>query len=136
MTCAILCKAGDNKFRLMAQIYKDERSKKIDPHFDILEKFFMGHLIKESDVKAFEDECLKDHQKAKDANGRSVLKAAILEHNILVLSKIYLNISFNSLGKNLGIPADQAESMISIMVQEKRIDAKLDQISNSIDFEP
>ena len=61
MTCAILCKAGDNKFRLMAQIYKDERSKKIDPHFDILEKFFMGHLIKESDVKAFEDEHLKDH---------------------------------------------------------------------------
>ena len=95
----------------------------------------MGHLIKEQDVKVFENDVLVDHQKAKDANGRTVLQAAIIEHNILVLSKIYLNISFASLGKNLGIPADQAESMISIMVQEKRIEAKLDQITNSIDFE-
>ena len=99
ITCAILCKAGDSKFRILAQIYKDERCKKIDPHFDILEKFFLGHLIKGSDIKVFEDDELKDHQKAKDGNGRTVLGAAILEHNITVLSKIYLNISFVSLGK-------------------------------------
>jgi COP9 signalosome complex subunit 4 len=106
MTCAILCKAGDTKFRLMAQIHKDERSKKVDPHFEILDKFFMGHLVKDSDIKSFEDDVLVDHQKAKDANGKTVLQAAIIEHNILVLSKIYLNITFTQLGKNLGIPAD------------------------------
>ena len=48
----------------------------------------MGHLIKEQDVKVFENDVLVDHQKAKDANGRTVLQAAIIEHNILVLSKM------------------------------------------------
>ena len=54
---------------------------------------------------------------------------AILEHNITVLSKIYLNISFKRIGKFLDIAPEQAESIIAEMVAEKRIKARLDHLS-------
>lgn len=108
ITCAILSPAGDSKYRIMSVLHKDERSKSIDPHYGILDKLFMGHIIKESDVAAYEAD-LEDHQKARGEDGSTVLARALLEHNILVLSKIYLNITFGSLGKFLNIPAEKAE---------------------------
>lgn len=63
-----------------------------------------------------------------------MLQRALLEHNILVLSRIYLNISFESMGKQLDISAAKAESIISEMIREERIKAQLDQLSNSIEF--
>ena len=43
----------------------------------------------------------------------TVLERALIEHNILVLSKIYLNISFEQIGKFLDIHASVAENVIS-----------------------
>ena len=134
MTCAILQPAGDSKYRSMAVLHKDERSKSIDPHFTVLDKLFMGHIIKWAEVSDFERDHLEDHQKAVDANGQTVLERALLEHNILALSKIYLNISFEQIGKFLDIPADRAEAIISDMVTENRIKAQLDQMTRSVDF--
>lgn len=61
ITCAILTPAGNQKFRLMAALHKDERSKQIDPHFDLLNKLFLGYIIKWADAQKFEDEYLEDH---------------------------------------------------------------------------
>lgn len=58
-----------------------------------------------------------------------------MEHNIQVLSKIYLNISFEQLGKFLDIQTEKAEAIIGDMVIEQRIQAQLDQQSQTIDFE-
>ena len=58
----------------MSQLYKDERSKNIDPHYTILEKFFLGHIIKYADLKEFEQSQLKEHQKARNSSGDSVLQ--------------------------------------------------------------
>ena len=118
----------------MAALHKDERSKQIDPHFDLLSKLFLGSIVKWADAKKFEDEQLQDHQKATGEDGYTVLQRALLEHNILVLSRIYLNISFESMGKQLDISAGKAESIISEMIREERIKAQLDQLSNSIEF--
>ena len=73
ITCAILTPAGNQKFRLMAALHKDERSKQIDPHFDFLNKLFVGSIIKWVDAKKFEDENLDDHQKATGEDGYTVL---------------------------------------------------------------
>ena len=54
LTAAILTPAGDKKFALLAQLYKDERSKQVKPHFDILERFFLNHIIKWEDLVPFE----------------------------------------------------------------------------------
>jgi len=51
-----------------------------------------------------------------------------------VLSKIYLNISFEQIGKFLDISAERAEAIISDMVTENRIKAQLDQLTSSVDF--
>ena len=51
-----------------------------------------------------------------------------------MLSRIYLNISFESMGKQLDISAIKAESIISEMIREERIKAQLDQLSNSVEF--
>jgi len=45
-----------------------------------------------------------------------------------------LNISFKRIGKFLDIGAEQAESIIGEMVAEKRIKARLDHLSSSIEF--
>lgn len=106
LTCAILAPQGEKKFALMGQLYKDERSKQIQPHFAILERFFLDHIIKWSELEAFEKGELADHQKATDSDNYTVLFKATLEHNIHVLSKIYLNISFEAIGRLLGISAE------------------------------
>ena len=50
------------------------------------------------------------------SDGYSVLQRALLEHNIVVLSKIYLNISFTQMGAFLDISAEDAESIIGDMI--------------------
>ena len=61
MTCAVLMPAGDPKYRLLSMLHKDERSKSIEPHFELLDKFFMGNVIKAAEVQDFEKEHLEDH---------------------------------------------------------------------------
>jgi COP9 signalosome complex subunit 4 len=100
------------------------RSQKLE-HFDILDKMFLGRVIKRPDIKSF-DESLAVHQKTVSSEGYSVLDKALIEHNIEVISKIYKNISFEELGRFLEIDPNQAESIIAQMVSENRIKASLD----------
>jgi COP9 signalosome complex subunit 4 len=104
----------------MSALHKDERSKLIDPHFEILHKLFMGNVVRLHEVATFEAQ-LKEHQKVRGSDGYSVLQRALLEHNIVVLSKIYLNISFTQMGKFLDIDPENAESIIGDMISQNRI---------------
>ena len=45
MTAAILAPSGDKKIALMSTLYKDERSKNIMPHYEILEGFYTSHIF-------------------------------------------------------------------------------------------
>ena len=67
-------------------------------------------------------------------DGYSVLDKALIEHNILVISRIYMNIRFDEVGKFLGITADQAEDVIANMVEQGRIQATLDQENELVEF--
>jgi COP9 signalosome complex subunit 4 len=106
---------------VLTLLYKDERSKKLES-FDILQNMFMGRVIKPADVEKFAKELLP-HQKALTPEGYTVIEKATLEHNISVISKIYTNISFEELGRFLGIETERAERLIAGMVTEKRITA-------------
>lgn len=48
--CAILSPAGDQKQKILGALHKDERSKQIEPHFELLEKFYLSHIIKKKDI--------------------------------------------------------------------------------------
>ena len=132
VTCAILSPAGPQKARIISNLYKDLRSPKLD-QYELLDKMYLGKIIKKPDVKAFEDS-LVEHQKTVSSDGFSVLGKALIEHNIEVISKIYQNISFEELGRFLEIPAAQAELIIASMVSENRIKAILDQKARIVEF--
>ena len=50
-------------------------------------------------------------------DGYSVLDKALIEHNIVTISRIYMNIRFNELGNFLGIQPEQAEDIVAKMVE-------------------
>ena len=64
-----------------------------------------------------------------------MLDKALIEHNIAVLSKLYMNITFVELGNFLGIKKDQAETFVAKMIAEHRIAAVLDQVNELVEFE-
>ncbi|OMJ78786.1 hypothetical protein SteCoe_21313 [Stentor coeruleus] len=133
ITCAILAKAGPQRSRLLATLYQDERSSHLE-NYDILEKLFMQRIIKKPDMEKFSEK-LQDHHKALLSSGRTVLETAMIEHNIIAISKLYTNLTFNELGDVLQVSAIQAEKYLADMVQEGRIKASLDQRSGIAEFE-
>jgi COP9 signalosome complex subunit 4 len=68
------------------------------------------------------------------ADGSTVLDRAIQEHNILAISRVYLNISFQGLGEMLNVSSEKAELTCSSMIAEGRLDAYIDQIDGYIFF--
>src|SRR5437879_5791711 len=121
VTCAVLAPAGPNRSRVLASLYRDERTAELS-NYNILSKMFLDHILRSAEVKEFEG-TLKAHQLAKIAissNDRlasavqydeqnepatstrtgpsTVLDRAVLEHNLLASSKIYNNITFGGLG--------------------------------------
>lgn len=133
ITSCILAKASPQRSMMLATIYKDERSKPLT-NFDMLQKMFMQRIIRKPDTEKF-SKLLQEYQKYKLNSGFSVLENAILEHNIVAISKIYNNIKFNDLAELLEIPVAEAEVLIATMVQEKRFEATLDQLSGVVEFE-
>ena len=58
------------------------------------------------------------HQKALTADNITILESAVIEHNLLSASKLYVNISFDELGALLGVSAENAEKFASQMISE------------------
>ena len=86
-----------------------------------------------SEVKKFE-EGLKPHQKGMTVENYTVLQKAVLEHDVLAISKIYTNISFDQLAKLLEIPVDRAELLVASMVGEGKIKAHINQSDKFVYF--
>jgi len=72
MKCTILSPSGPNRARLLAKIYKDERSPKL-PGFKLVEKMFMERLIAKSDYEVFET-TLSEHQIRLTKDGWTLLQ--------------------------------------------------------------
>jgi len=131
--CAILASAGQQRSRMLATLYKDERSQQL-PCFNILEKMYLDRLIKRAELVEFES-LLQTHQKATMADGSTILNHAVVEHNILAASKLYNNITFAGLGALLEIPQEKAERVASKMITENRLLGYIDQIDSIVHFE-
>jgi COP9 signalosome complex subunit 4 len=131
--CAILAAAGPQRARMLSTLYKDERCAELEL-FQPMEKMYLGRILRAHEVKSLEGN-LKQHHKAQTAEGFTVLEKAIIEHNLLAASRIYNNISFEELGRLLGIPADRAEKVASHMIIEDRLSGSIDQIDGFLYFE-
>lgn len=161
VTCAVLAPAGPNRSRVLASLYRDERTVDL-PTYNILSKMFLDHILRPSEIKEFE-KTLKPHQLAKIAissndrlasasheNGpanvnepaastrtgpSTVLDRAVMEHNLLASSKIYNNITFRGLGALLDLTPGAAETMARKMIEQGRLRGFIDQVDKLIWFE-
>lgn len=131
--CTMLAGAGKQRSRMLANLYKDERCQQL-PSFKILEKMYLDRIIKRGDLQLFAA-IIKPHQQAIGADGLSVLERAIIEHNLLSVSKLYKSVTFAELGRLLEIDHAVAEKIASQMIVEDRMVGQIDQITNIIVFE-
>lgn len=133
LICTVLASAGQQRSRMLATLFKDERCQHL-PAYNILEKMYLDRIIKRTELQEFEA-LLMDHQKAKTPDGSSILDRAIFEHNLLSASKLYNNITFEELGALLEIPPKKAERIASQMITEGRMNGYIDQIDGIVHFE-
>jgi COP9 signalosome complex subunit 4 len=133
LICTVLASAGQQRSRMLATLFKDERCQHL-PAYNILEKMYLDRIIKRTELIDFEA-LLMDHQKAKTADGSSILDRAVFEHNLLSASKLYNNITFVELGALLEIPPNKAERIASQMITEGRMNGYIDQIDGIVHFE-
>mmetsp|Transcript_1257 Transcript_1257/g.1481 ORF Transcript_1257/g.1481 Transcript_1257/m.1481 type:complete len:229 (+) Transcript_1257:71-757(+) len=49
VTCTVLSPVGDQKFRLISTLHKDDRVKTLEVHYGLLDKLFMGQVLQPTD---------------------------------------------------------------------------------------
>jgi COP9 signalosome complex subunit 4 len=129
---------------MLNTLYKDERlhSKNIDTSYNefrekglyfILEQMYYGGILKKDQVAEFQ-ESLLSHQLANLADGSTVFDRAIMEHNLLSVSKLFSNITFQLLGYLLSVSPSQAEQIAASMIEEGRMSGTLDQVESLLHF--
>lgn len=133
LICTILASAGQQRSRMLATLFKDERCQKL-PAYNILEKMYLDRIIRKSELQEFAV-MLQPHQKAETSDGSTILDRAVIEHNLLSASKLYNNITFEELGALLEIPPIKAEKIASQMITESRMNGYIDQIDSIVHFE-
>ncbi|KAA0703771.1 COP9 signalosome complex subunit 4 [Triplophysa tibetana] len=131
--CTILASAGQQRSRMLATLFKDERCQQLSA-YGILEKMYLDRIIRGNQLQEFAA-MLMPHQKATTADGSSILDRAVIEHNLLSASKLYNNITFEELGALLEIPPAKAEKIASQMITEGRMNGFIDQIDSIVHFE-
>jgi COP9 signalosome complex subunit 4 len=131
--CAILAPAGPMRSRTLGKLYSDERSAQL-PEVGIMEKIFLDRLLSPEEVEKFA-EGLQPHQLATTSDGSTVLAKAMVEHNLLAISKLYRNIDFENLGSRIGLNADKAESTTGRMIEQGRLSGTIDQIEGRVYFD-
>lgn len=131
--CAILAPAGPMRSRILARLYKDERSGQL-AEFGILEKIFLDRLLSPDEVAKFA-QGLQPHQLATTSDGSTVLAKAVVEHNLLGASRLYDNIPFDALASLLGLERERAEETTARMIEQGRLVGRIDQLQGIVWFE-
>uniref|UniRef100_A0A8C1LSX2 COP9 signalosome complex subunit 4 n=2 Tax=Cyprinus carpio TaxID=7962 RepID=A0A8C1LSX2_CYPCA len=140
--CTILASAGQQRSRMLATLFKDERCQQLAA-YGILEKMYLDRIIRGNQLQEFAA-MLMPHQKATTADGIACYALvllmtntyrAVIEHNLLSASKLYNNITFEELGALLEIPPAKAEKIASQMITEGRMNGFIDQIDGIVHFE-
>jgi len=128
----MLASAGQQRSRMLATLYKDERCQHL-PAYNILEKMYLDRIIRRSELEEFQG-LLLPHQSV-TLDGSTILDRAVIEHNLLSASKLYNNITFEELGALLEITPAKAEKIASQMITEGRMNGFIDQIDSIVHFE-
>uniref|UniRef100_A0A7S1U060 COP9 signalosome complex subunit 4 n=1 Tax=Phaeomonas parva TaxID=124430 RepID=A0A7S1U060_9STRA len=140
VTCACLGRAGPQRTRILAQIFRDERLQSLETledyrdHAAVLAKMYKGQLIRRHELEGFTASLL-DHQKAICEGGFTYPERAIMEHNIEACGKIYECIALGEFATILGVTGSVAEGIAAKMISQGRLSAVIDQVDGFLTFE-
>lgn len=132
VTCAILGPAGPLRSRILATLYKDDRTSGMRVG-TLLEKVYLERLLDKQEIESFAAG-LAPHQLALLPDGSTVLERSVTEHNLEAASKLYMSISISELSALLNVTHEQAEGIASKMANEGRLRAMIDQLEDMIIF--
>ena len=140
VTCGLLGNAGPQRSRILGLLYKDERvtsqmeqSEAFGAHAKVLKQMFTGQLVRKPEIAAF-TATLLPHQKALLADGLTIPEKAMIQHNLVAVSIVYVNVSLPEVGQLLDIDPSRAEAVASRMIADGRLAAKLDQVDGMLHF--
>ncbi|KAH9578155.1 Proteasome component (PCI) domain [Trypanosoma melophagium] len=128
IVCAIQADATVIRSRLLGLFYKDENVVLLGELYTILSRAYNFHVLRQSDLQRFLP-YVEPSSTTVDAVTR-----AFVQHNLQAVSRVYHNIGFKELGSILGITAPEAERLVAQMVTERRLDACLDQTTETVIF--
>ena len=124
---AIMSNNVTQQERLMNFLYQNDKLG-VPDFKSIFEKFFNYQIIYLDDLKELLSNLPESH---KNIN----ISKALFEHNIYSLSRVFSNISLNTLEKFLKMKRDDIIRLCIEMINEGTIKAKIDDNSNFLIFE-
>lgn len=139
-TCAILSPSGAQRNRILELVYKDERLEQLSavPHFSshstILTKMYKVHFIHPDKIFTRFEESLAQHQKAVMGDGMTTVRKALIEHNLVAISKVFKNIYLDNLSKMLDLHREKVEKMATRMISDGSIKGSIDEVDGVLTF--
>ena len=133
VTCAILAKPSPSRTRVLSALYSDSRTLSL-PHASLLAKVYRGRVVDAEEVAVFES-LLAEHQKAETSAGMTVVRASVVEHNIAAVARVYRNVGVRELSEVLGVREEECERVACEMIEQGRLNAKIDQVTNMVEFD-
>lgn len=136
-TCAILAPSGAQKQRILGLLYMDSRLHQLDAmtametHATLVSKMYRTQVIRPDELVKFEAS-LAEHQKAVRGDRLSLIQHAVIEHNMLAVSRLYRSIYLTELSKILGgVPA---EKMAATMIMDGSLHGEIDEVDGILYF--
>mmetsp|Transcript_15744 Transcript_15744/g.17480 ORF Transcript_15744/g.17480 Transcript_15744/m.17480 type:complete len:414 (+) Transcript_15744:52-1293(+) len=137
-TCAILAASGSQKQRVLALLAKDDRLSKLstlpsyENHALLVNKLYRSQVIRPKDLEPLN---LAEHQRAIRGDGLTILQHAIVEHNMISVSRLYRSIYIKELqSKFLGNVISNTEKFAANMIMEGSLQGEIDQVDGVLHF--
>jgi len=131
--CAILSPAGPQRSRILAALFRDDRTHSL-VSFEMLQAVYMDRILRSSHRETF-TKLLNEYQLSPFQDGKDLFEQSFMEHNLSAVSKIYSNIQLDQLGNLLQISSEEAEKLAANMIYEGRLNGSIDQVNRLLEFE-
>mmetsp|Transcript_10024 Transcript_10024/g.21032 ORF Transcript_10024/g.21032 Transcript_10024/m.21032 type:complete len:437 (+) Transcript_10024:90-1400(+) len=128
--CAALSPAGPQRFNILRLLHRDSRTEQLNT-LPLLDALYFSRLLRKEHLAVVSQTLLEKH--ATEAV-LGIFKQAALEHNILAVSSLYINIFFEDLGFVVGASPDDIEKTAAKMIFENRMNAEIDQVAGTLEF--
>lgn len=134
IACAVLAGMSPQRSRILTMLYKDGRSGRVRTPLRIaLEKVHLEKVLRPEEATELEG-LLLPHHLAPGPDGLRVSQRAVLEHNLLSVSKLYRSVRLEQLASMLGVEPSHAERIASRLIADGSIGGRIDQRAGLLRF--